>query len=165
MEYPSYDSTFPVVPPLSLGSARAFSGESVKKDPKAPVILGRAVIACNMPPLQEWWDGKRTSQIKRQALFFLMLLPLEAHLAAHRFIHRFSVNLANEPAGFEPPAYSPTPSFSQSVCFACLPYNQHGIVMPGFLPTCILDCITAAVMDNCSRIRSGRCGRCRSFLQ
>jgi len=34
--------------------------------------------------------GEEASQIKRQALFFLMLLPPEAYVAAHRVIHRFS---------------------------------------------------------------------------
>ena len=33
---------------------------------------------------------EEASQIKRQALFFLMLLPPEAYVAAHRVIHRFS---------------------------------------------------------------------------
>jgi hypothetical protein len=33
--------------------------ESVKKDSKLPVIMGRGMIACKTPALQEWWDGKR----------------------------------------------------------------------------------------------------------
>jgi hypothetical protein len=24
-----------------------------------PVIIGRGIIACNTPVLQQWWDGKR----------------------------------------------------------------------------------------------------------
>ena len=42
-----------------LGISVSFLRESVNKDRKAPVIMGRGMIACNTPALQEWWDGKR----------------------------------------------------------------------------------------------------------
>jgi hypothetical protein len=42
-----------------LGISVSFFSDSVKKDPAAPVIVGRGTIACNTPALQEWWDGKR----------------------------------------------------------------------------------------------------------
>ena len=32
----------------------SFLRKRVKKDPKAPVIVGRGMIACNTPALQEW---------------------------------------------------------------------------------------------------------------
>jgi thiol-disulfide isomerase/thioredoxin len=31
---------------------------SVKHDPSAPVRMGRGMIACNTPSLQQWWDAK-----------------------------------------------------------------------------------------------------------
>ncbi len=36
----------------------SFLRYSVKQDSSAPVVLGRGLIACNTPALQEWWDGK-----------------------------------------------------------------------------------------------------------
>ena len=59
MENPGYDLYFPSSAAAQLGISESFFRESVKKDPKAPVILGRGMIACNTPALQEWWDGKR----------------------------------------------------------------------------------------------------------
>jgi hypothetical protein len=32
---------------------------SVSHDPSAPVRMGRGMIACNTPALQEWWDSKK----------------------------------------------------------------------------------------------------------
>jgi len=46
-----------------LHISESFFRESVKKDPKAPVIMGRGVIACNTPALQEWWDGKNHHRV------------------------------------------------------------------------------------------------------
>jgi len=59
MEHSGYDLYFPSSAAAQLGISESFFRESVKKDPKAPVIVGRGVIACNTPALQEWWDGKR----------------------------------------------------------------------------------------------------------
>ena len=45
--------------PAQLHISGSFFRESVKKDPKAPVIPGRGMIACNTSALREWWDEKR----------------------------------------------------------------------------------------------------------
>jgi hypothetical protein len=58
IEHPGYDLYFPSSAAAQLGISESFFRESVKKDPQAPVIVGRGVIACNTPALQEWWDGK-----------------------------------------------------------------------------------------------------------
>jgi hypothetical protein len=58
MEHPGYD-LLPSSAAAQLGISLSFFRESVKKDRKAPVILGRGMIACNTPALQEWWEGKR----------------------------------------------------------------------------------------------------------
>ena len=58
MEHPDYDLYFPGSAAAQLGISLNFFRESVKNDPKAPVIVGRGMIACNTPALQEWWDGK-----------------------------------------------------------------------------------------------------------
>jgi len=50
---------FPRSAAAQLGISESFFRESVKKDPKAPVIVGRGMIACNTPALQDWWDGKK----------------------------------------------------------------------------------------------------------
>ena len=49
-----------------LGISESFFRESVRKDPKAPVITGRGMIACNTPTLQQWWDGKRHHRVIRE---------------------------------------------------------------------------------------------------
>ena len=46
-----------------LGISVSFFRESVKHEPKAPVIVGRGMIACNTPALQEWWDGKNHHRV------------------------------------------------------------------------------------------------------
>lgn len=46
-----------------LHIGESFFRESVKNDPKAPVIIGRGVIACSTPALQEWWDGKNHHRV------------------------------------------------------------------------------------------------------
>ena len=58
-EHPGYDLYFPGSAAAQLGISESFFRESVNKDRKAPVIMGRGMIACNTPALQEWWDGKR----------------------------------------------------------------------------------------------------------
>jgi hypothetical protein len=42
-----------------LGISESFFRYSVKTGPTAPVIMGRGMIACNTPQLQEWCDGKK----------------------------------------------------------------------------------------------------------
>ena len=63
IEWTMQNSGFDLYDPRSaaaqLGISLSFFRESVKKDPKAPVIVGRGMIACNTPALQDWWDGKR----------------------------------------------------------------------------------------------------------
>ena len=59
MEHPGYDLYLPSSTAAELGISLSFFRESVKKDRKAPVIVGRGMIACNTPALQEWWEGKR----------------------------------------------------------------------------------------------------------
>jgi len=58
-EHPGYDLYFPRSVAAQLGISDSFFRESVKKDPKAPVVVGRGLIACNTPALQQWWHGKR----------------------------------------------------------------------------------------------------------
>ena len=43
-------------------------GRTVKSDPSAPVIMGRGVIACNTPALQEWWDAKNHHRVTGERL-------------------------------------------------------------------------------------------------
>ena len=57
-EHPGSDLYYPKSAAAQLGISESFFRESVKKDSKAPVIVGRGMIACNTPALQEWWDGK-----------------------------------------------------------------------------------------------------------
>ena len=59
MKHPGYDLYLPSSAAAQLGISLSFFRESVKKDRKAPVIVGRGMIACNTPALQEWWEGKR----------------------------------------------------------------------------------------------------------
>ena len=69
-EWTMQNSGFDLYDPRSaaaqLGISVSFFSESVKKDPKAPVIVGRGMIACNTPALQQWWDGKNHHRINRQ---------------------------------------------------------------------------------------------------
>lgn len=58
-EHTGYDLYFPKSAAAHLGISESFFRESVKSDSSAPVIMGRGMIACNTPALQEWWDGKR----------------------------------------------------------------------------------------------------------
>jgi hypothetical protein len=63
IEWTMQNSGFDLYDPRSaaaqLGISLNFFRESVKKDPKALVICGRGMIACNMETLQRWWDGKK----------------------------------------------------------------------------------------------------------
>ena len=58
-EHPCYDLYYPSSAACQLGISTSFFRYSVKRDPSAPVIVGRGVIACNTETLQRWWDGKK----------------------------------------------------------------------------------------------------------
>jgi hypothetical protein len=50
----------------TLNISVSYFNYSVKHDPSAPVRMGRWMIACNTPALQEWWDGKNHHTKARQ---------------------------------------------------------------------------------------------------
>ena len=54
-----YDLYYPRSAAAQLGISESFFTWSVKHAPAAPVVMGRAVIACNTPELEVWWDGKK----------------------------------------------------------------------------------------------------------
>ena len=58
-ENPGYDLYEPRSAACQLGISVSFLRYTIKHDPAAPVVIGRGVIACNTPALQEWWDGKK----------------------------------------------------------------------------------------------------------
>jgi hypothetical protein len=58
-EHPGYDLYEPKSGACQLGISESFLKDSIRKDPSAPVIMGRGSIACNTPALQSWWDSKR----------------------------------------------------------------------------------------------------------
>jgi len=58
-ENPGYDLYEPNRTACQLGISVSFFRYSIRKDPAAPVIMGRGLIACNAAALQSWWDGKR----------------------------------------------------------------------------------------------------------
>ena len=58
-QYPGYDLYEPKSAASQLGISVSFLRYSVRRDPVAPLVIGRGMIACNTPALQEWWDGKR----------------------------------------------------------------------------------------------------------
>jgi hypothetical protein len=58
-EHPGYDLYDPRSAACQLGISVSFLKDSVRNDSSAPVIMGRGMIACNTPALQEWWDGKK----------------------------------------------------------------------------------------------------------
>jgi hypothetical protein len=62
-EHPGYDLYCPRSAAAQLHISGSFFRESVKKDPKAPVIPGRGMIACNTSALREWWDEKRHHKV------------------------------------------------------------------------------------------------------
>ena len=59
---PGYDLYEPKSAACQLGISISFLRYSVRTDSSAPVIMGRGMIACNTPALQEWWDGKKHQQ-------------------------------------------------------------------------------------------------------
>jgi hypothetical protein len=58
-DHPGFDLYDPRSAAAQLGISRSFLRECVNNDRSAPVIIGRGMIACNTPELQEWWDGKK----------------------------------------------------------------------------------------------------------
>jgi hypothetical protein len=75
-EHPGYDCIFPGVPLPSSESARAFSENQWNQDRKAPVIMGRGMIAGNTPVLQGWWVERNTtvSQNKNLGISIVSLI-------------------------------------------------------------------------------------------
>jgi hypothetical protein len=57
-EHSGYDLYEPNSAACQLKISVKFLNYSVKHDRSAPVKMGRGMIACNTPALQEWWDGK-----------------------------------------------------------------------------------------------------------
>lgn len=57
-ENPGYDLYEPNSAACQLGISVSFLKDSIRNDSLAPVIIGRGLIACNTPDLQQWWDGK-----------------------------------------------------------------------------------------------------------
>jgi hypothetical protein len=55
---PGFDLYEPKSGACQLGISVSYFNYSVRHDPSAPVIMGRGMIACNTPALQEWWDSK-----------------------------------------------------------------------------------------------------------
>jgi hypothetical protein len=53
---------YPSSTAAQLGISESFFTWSAKHDPAAPVMMGRGMIACNTPALQDWWDGKNITQ-------------------------------------------------------------------------------------------------------
>ena len=63
MEHPGYDLYFPRSAGAQLGISESFFRESVNKDRKAPVIMGRGMIACNTPALHASWNRKKHHRV------------------------------------------------------------------------------------------------------
>jgi hypothetical protein len=59
---PGYDLYEPKSAACQLGISVSYLNYSVRNDPAAPVVIGRGLMACNTPALQEWWDGKKHQQ-------------------------------------------------------------------------------------------------------
>ena len=58
-DHPEYDLYEPRSAACQLSITVGTLRKSITHDPSAPVVLGRGLIACNTPALQEWWDGKK----------------------------------------------------------------------------------------------------------
>ena len=67
IEWQQVNSGFDLYEPKSracqLGISVSYFNYSVKHDPSAPVRMGRGMIACNTPALQEWWDSKNHHRV------------------------------------------------------------------------------------------------------
>ena len=63
IEWQQVNSGFDLYEPKSgacqLGISVSYFNDCVRHDPLAPVIMGRRMIACNTPALQEWGDAKK----------------------------------------------------------------------------------------------------------
>jgi hypothetical protein len=58
-EHTGYDLYDQKSAACQLGISVSFLKYCVRQDSSAPVIMGRGLIACNTPALQEWWDSKK----------------------------------------------------------------------------------------------------------
>jgi hypothetical protein len=58
-EHPGYDLYEPRSAACQLKVSLSFLRYSIRHDRSAPVEIGRGLIACNTPALQEWWESKR----------------------------------------------------------------------------------------------------------
>jgi len=67
IEWQQVNSGFDLYEPKSgacqLGISGSYFNYCVRHDPSAPVRMGRGMIACNTPDLQEWWDGKKHHRV------------------------------------------------------------------------------------------------------
>ena len=58
-----YDLYEPESGACQLGISVSYFNYSVRHDPAAPVRIGRGMIACNTPALQQWWDAKNHHRV------------------------------------------------------------------------------------------------------
>lgn len=58
-EHPGFDLYEPKSAACQLKISVNYLKRSLRDDPSAPVIVGRGLIACNTPALQQWWDSKK----------------------------------------------------------------------------------------------------------
>ena len=67
IEWQQANSGFDLYEPNSgatqLNISVSYFNYSVKHDPSAPVRIGRGMIACNTPALQQWWDAKNHHRV------------------------------------------------------------------------------------------------------
>jgi hypothetical protein len=56
---PGFDLYEPSSAACQLNTSVSFLKHSIRHDPSAPIVMGRGVIACNTPALQQWWNGKK----------------------------------------------------------------------------------------------------------
>ena len=54
---PGFDLYEPKSGACQLKISVSYFNYCVRHEPSAPVRMGRGMIACNTPALQEWWDG------------------------------------------------------------------------------------------------------------
>ena len=66
-EWQQVNSGFDLYEPKSgacqLGISVSYFNYCVRHDLSAPVRMGRGMIACNTPALQEWWNGKNHHRV------------------------------------------------------------------------------------------------------
>jgi hypothetical protein len=72
IEWQQVNSGFDLYEPKSgackLKISMSYFTYSVRYDPSAPVRMGRGMIACNTPALQEWWGREEPSHQSPAAL-------------------------------------------------------------------------------------------------